>query len=180
MKVISETVAGIDFSLLGNVPRTFVPWSPEIEIVEAATFDIGVMPVPGQSLHAGQMRLQGAAIHGPGNPRGLQPGRRQSGHHPRRTRRISSREAATIGFKPLPGWLKDPFLRETIGHAGRRRVEEAFSLKLHGPRLVQAVEKRTASAPQVGLTAPPATPAAGSAIAGPPPNTEARAVPRGP
>jgi hypothetical protein len=36
---------------------------------------------------------------------------------------------------------KDPFLRETIGRAGRRRVEQAFSLALHGPRLVQAIEK---------------------------------------
>ena len=46
VKVISETVDGIDFSLLRDVPRTFVPWSPAVEVVEAASFDIGVMPVP--------------------------------------------------------------------------------------------------------------------------------------
>jgi glycosyltransferase involved in cell wall biosynthesis len=48
----------------------------------------------------------------------------------------------------LPDWfpavarlLKDSFLRETSGRAGRRRVEEAFSLATHGPRLVQAIEQ---------------------------------------
>jgi glycosyltransferase involved in cell wall biosynthesis len=44
-------------------------------------------------------------------------------------------------FPVITRLLKDPFLREAIGRAGRRRVEEAFSLATHGPRFVRAVEK---------------------------------------
>jgi glycosyltransferase involved in cell wall biosynthesis len=44
-------------------------------------------------------------------------------------------------FPVISRLLKDSFLREAIGRAGRRRVEEAFSLATHGPRLVRAVEK---------------------------------------
>src|SRR5262249_15237129 len=41
LKIISESLTGIDLSVLGGVPRTFIPWSPVNEISEAATFDIG-------------------------------------------------------------------------------------------------------------------------------------------
>ena len=44
-------------------------------------------------------------------------------------------------FQTIVRLAKDPFLRETIGHAGRRRVEQAFSLAFHGPGLVQAIEQ---------------------------------------
>jgi glycosyltransferase involved in cell wall biosynthesis len=49
-------------------------------------------------------------------------------------------------FPVISRLLKDPFLREAIGRAGRRRVEQAFSLATHGPRFVRAVEK--AASPQ--------------------------------
>jgi glycosyltransferase involved in cell wall biosynthesis len=51
--------------------------------------------------------------------------------------------AATLQdwFPVVSRLVKDSFLREAIGRAGRRRVEEAFSLAAHGPRFVRALEK---------------------------------------
>ena len=140
VKVMSETMAEIDFSVLGNLPRTFVPWSPETEIVEAATFDIGVMPMPENRFTQGKCGFKALQYMALGIPAVCSPvGVNRDiihdgldGFLPR------SRDD---WFQTIVRLAKDRFLRETIGHAGRRRVEQAFSLALHGPRLVQAIEK---------------------------------------
>lgn len=140
VKVISETMAGIDFSVLGNLPRTFVPWSPENEITEAATFDIGVMPIPENRFTQGKCGFKALQYMALGIPALCSPvGVNRDiihdgvdGFLPR------SRDE---WFQAIARLVKDPFLRETIGHAGRRRVEGAYSLTIHGPRLVQTVEK---------------------------------------
>ncbi|MCH8829531.1 MAG: hypothetical protein IID45_08145, partial [Planctomycetes bacterium] len=46
VKILSDVRDGFDFERLGDVPVTFVLWSPDVEITETATFDIGVMPLP--------------------------------------------------------------------------------------------------------------------------------------
>jgi glycosyltransferase involved in cell wall biosynthesis len=46
LKVISDTTEGIDFSTLGPVTWDFIPWTPENEVSETASFDIGLMPLP--------------------------------------------------------------------------------------------------------------------------------------
>ena len=96
VKIISETVSGIELFHLGHLPQTFVPWSPEIEITQAATFDIGVMPVPDNPFTQGKCGFKATPIHGTGNPRGVQSGRRQPGHHPRRRRWISAPNARRL------------------------------------------------------------------------------------
>jgi glycosyltransferase involved in cell wall biosynthesis len=139
VKFISETVLGIDLSLLGRVPHTFVPWSPEIEITQAATFDIGLMPVPDNRFALGKCGFKALQYMALGIPAVCSPvgvnrdiiHEGVDGFLPR---------TRDDWFQAIARLIKDPFLRETIGHGGRRRVEEAFSLKLHGPRLVQAVE----------------------------------------
>jgi glycosyltransferase involved in cell wall biosynthesis len=139
VKIISETTGGIDFSVLGQVPRTFVPWSAENEITEAATFDIGVMPVPDNRFTQGKCGFKALQYMALGIPAVCSPvGVNRDiihdgldGFLPR------TREE---WFQIIARLLKDPFLRETVGHAGRRRVEQAFSLATHGPRLVRAVE----------------------------------------
>jgi glycosyltransferase involved in cell wall biosynthesis len=140
VKVISETMAELDFSVLGNLRRTFVPWSPEIEITEAATFDIGVMPVPNNRFTQGKCGFKALQYMALGIPAVCSPvGVNRDIIHDEvdgflpRTR--------DEWFQTIARLVKDPFLRETVGHAGRRRVEHAYSLALHGPRLVQAVEK---------------------------------------
>jgi glycosyltransferase involved in cell wall biosynthesis len=139
VKIISETTGGIDFSLLGNVPRTFIPWSPAVEITEAATFDIGVMPVPDNRFTQGKCGFKALQYMALGIPAVCSPVgvNRDIIHDGLDGCLARTREE---WFQTIARLVKDPFLRDTIGHAGRRRVEEAFSLAVHGPRLVQAVE----------------------------------------
>jgi glycosyltransferase involved in cell wall biosynthesis len=139
VKIISETMHGIDFSILGQTPRTFVPWSPAIEITEAATFDIGVMPVPDNRFTQGKCGFKALQYMALGIPAVCSPVgvNRDIIHDGLDGCLPRTREE---WFQTLARLVKDPFLRDTIGHAGRRRVEDAFSLAHHGPRLVQAVE----------------------------------------
>ena len=139
VKIISETVGGLDFSLLGNVPRTFIPWSPAIEITEAATFDIGVMPVPENRFTQGKCGFKALQYMALGIPAVCSPVgvNRDIIHDGLDGCLPRTREE---WFQTIARLVKDPFLRDTLGHAGRRRVEQAFSLAVHGPRLVHTVE----------------------------------------
>jgi glycosyltransferase involved in cell wall biosynthesis len=136
VKIISETLFGIDLSVLGALPRTFIPWSPASE---AATFDVGVMPVPENRFTQGKCGFKALQYMALGIPAVCSPvGVNRDIIHDGldgflpRTR--------DEWFQTISRLVKDPFSRETIGHAGRRRVEAAFSLSDHGPRLVHAVE----------------------------------------
>jgi glycosyltransferase involved in cell wall biosynthesis len=140
VKVISETMAEIDFSVLGNLPRTFVPWSPATEIVETATFDIGVMPVPENRFTQGKCGFKALQYMALGIPAVCSPvGANRDIIHDEVDGFLP--RGRDDWFQTIVRLAKDPFLRETIGHAGRRRVEQAFSLAFHGPRLVQAIEQ---------------------------------------
>ena len=133
------------------MPQTFVPWSPEIEITQAATFDIGLMPVPDNPFTQGKCGFEALQYMALGIPAVCSPvGVNRDIIHDGvdgflpRTR--------DDWFQTIARLIKGPFLRETIGHAGRRRVEEAFSLKLHGPRSSSSRRSHSTSAPQIGLT----------------------------
>src|SRR5580704_3126706 len=139
LKIISDTAAGFDFFRLAHVPSTFVTWTPKTEIAEAATLDIGLMPLPDNRWTQGKCGFKALQYMALGIPAVCSPvGVNRDiihdgldGFLPR------TREE---WFQIIARLLKDPFLRETVGHAGRRRVEQAFSLATHGPRLVRAVE----------------------------------------
>jgi hypothetical protein len=54
LKVISGSTAGLDFRRLDRIPHEFVAWSPEREVLETASFDIGLMPLPDNSWTRGK------------------------------------------------------------------------------------------------------------------------------
>jgi glycosyltransferase involved in cell wall biosynthesis len=140
VKVISETVDGIDFSLLRDVSRTFVPWSPAVEVVEAASFDIGVMPVPDNRFTQGKCGFKALQYMALGIPAVCSPvGVNRDIIHDGLDGYLPG--TRTEWFQTLAHLAKDPLLRETIGHAARRRVEQAYALSVHGPLLVEAVER---------------------------------------
>ena len=139
VKIISETLVGLDVWRLGHVPHTFVPWSPANEIAEAATFDIGVMPLPDNRFTHGKCGFKALQYMALGIPAVTSPvGVNRDIIHDG----IDGFLARTGGewFQLIARLVKDRFLRERVGHAGRRRVEAAFSLAQQGPRLVEAVE----------------------------------------
>jgi glycosyltransferase involved in cell wall biosynthesis len=139
VKVISDTVDGFDFSRLGHVSHVFVPWSPKSEIPEAATFDLGLMPLSDNRWTQGKCGFKALQYMALGIPAVCSPvGVNRDIIHDG----VDGLFAATLQdwFPVISRLLKDSFLREAIGRAGRRRVEEAFSLAMHGPRFVRAVE----------------------------------------
>jgi glycosyltransferase involved in cell wall biosynthesis len=140
VKVISDTAERIDFSRLGRVPHVFVPWSPKTEIAETATFDVGLMPLPDNRWTQGKCGFKALVYMSLGIPAVLSPvGVNRDIMHDG----VDGFFAPTLHdwFPIVARLAKDAFLRETIGRAGRRRVEEGFSLATHGPRFVAAVEK---------------------------------------
>jgi glycosyltransferase involved in cell wall biosynthesis len=140
LKIISDTAAGFDFFRLVHVPSTFVTWTPKTEIAEAATFDIGLMPLPDNRWTQGKCGFKALQYMALGIPAVCSPvGVNRDIVHDG----VDGFFAPTLQdwFPVITRLLKDPFLREAVGRAGRRRVEEAFSLTTHGPRFVRAVEK---------------------------------------
>lgn len=139
VKIISDTLLDIDLSLLGALPRTFIPWSPAIEIAEAATFDIGVMPVPNNRFTQGKCGCKALQYMALGIPAVCSPvGVNCDIIHDGIDGCLPHNREEW--FQTIARLVKDPFLRDTLGHAGRRRVEESFSLAVHGPRMVHLVE----------------------------------------
>jgi glycosyltransferase involved in cell wall biosynthesis len=140
LKIISDTTVGLDLFRLGRVPHTFVPWSPKSEIGEAATFDIGLMPLPDNRWTQGKCGFKALQYMALGIPAVCSPvGVNRDIVHDG----VDGLFAPSLQdwFPVIDRLLKDPFLRETLGRAGRRRVEEGFSLATHGPRFVKAVEQ---------------------------------------
>ena len=125
VKIISETVADLDFSLLGHVPYAFVPWSPMTEIAEAATFDIGVMPVPDSRFTQGKCGFKALQYMALGIPAVCSPVgvNRDIIHDGVDGFLARTREE---WFQVIARLVKDPFLRDTIGHAGRRASKRHF------------------------------------------------------
>src|SRR5262249_34872635 len=116
VKIISDTVEGFDFTRLGHVPHIFVPWSPKSEISEAATFDLGLMPVPDNRWTRGKCgfkALQYMALGIPAvcSPVGVNCDIIHDG--------VDGFFASTPQdwFPIVARLLKDPFLRETVGRA---------------------------------------------------------------
>ncbi|HUG90225.1 MAG TPA: glycosyltransferase family 4 protein [Planctomycetaceae bacterium] len=139
LKVISDTTLGLDLGRLRGVPIDVVRWSPETEVAEAAGFDVGIMPLPNNPWTRGKCGFKALQYMGLGLPAVCSP----VGVN----REII--EHGVTGFLPSSGdeWLSiieqlanEPGLRTLIGRAGRRRVEEAYSTAVVGPRLAELIE----------------------------------------
>lgn len=145
LKVVSDTPEGLDFHALSPVPHEFVPWSAETEVSETATFDIGLMPLPDDPWTRGKcgfkaLQYMALAIPAVCSPVGVN------------CRIIQHGETGFLADGPetwsriLDQLIGNASLRSRIGRAGRQRVEKAYALAVHGPRLVSAVERVLPSA----------------------------------
>lgn len=140
LKVLSSDTRDLDFSRLGRVPYEFVSWSAEREVPETASFDIGLMPLPDNAWTRGKcgckaLQYMALGIAAVCSPVGVNADIIDHGRNgylaatPQEWSRILNQLVA------------DPQARQTVGEAGRRRVEEAYSLTIQAERLVAAVER---------------------------------------
>ncbi|HYG25777.1 MAG TPA: glycosyltransferase family 4 protein, partial [Caulobacteraceae bacterium] len=122
-----------------------VPWSEDGEVEALADLDIGVMPLadsPWERGKCGYKLIQYMAMGLPvvASPVGVN------------TTIVRHGENGFLAANDdewrthLRALASDPQLRETMGRAGRRMVEETYSLQVQGPRLArlmrQAIESR--------------------------------------
>ncbi len=139
VKIISDTAAGINYSLLQDVPHQFVRWSPEIEVAETGTFDIGIMPLPDDPWSRGKCGFKALQYMALGIPAICSPVgvNREIVHDGLNGFLAGTRDE---WYQAISRLVKDSELRETMGHAGRRRVEQDYALDVVAPRLVDVME----------------------------------------
>ncbi|MGE3314434.1 MAG: glycosyltransferase family 4 protein [Planctomycetaceae bacterium] len=138
VRIISDTPDGIELSLLKDVPRRFIPWSAETEVSEAATFDIGLMPLPDDPWTRGKCGFKALQYMALGIPAVCSPVgvNREIIHDAHDGFLATTRDD---WHRAIARLIREPHLRRQIGVAGRRRVETAYALNVVGPQLVQAV-----------------------------------------
>lgn len=140
LRIISDATEGLNFDALGRIPHRFVRWSAETEVAETAEFDIGLMPLPDDSLTNGKCgckALQYMALGVPAvcSPVGVNCDIIQHGANGFLPR--SPDEWQTV----LQCLVDNPALRTVIGRAGRQTAEARYSLGTIASQLVAAIER---------------------------------------
>jgi len=139
-RFLSDTAEGVELDRLGDVPGKFVPWSPEVEITETASFDIGLMPLPDDPWTRGKCGFKALQYMGLGIPAvcsrvGVNA---EIITHRKNGWLASSHEDWRIALSRLVG---DSEFRKSLGQAGRRRVEEHYAVNVQAPRLIDCLER---------------------------------------
>jgi glycosyltransferase involved in cell wall biosynthesis len=116
-----------------------IEWSEETEVDEVRALDIGLMPLPDDIWARGKcgyklLQYMACALPVVASPVGINgeivvPG--ENGLLP--TNEAEWRDA-------LLRLIDDPALRQAFGTAGRRRVEERYSLAVHAPRFIRLLK----------------------------------------
>lgn len=129
-----------------------VPWREEREAAEIGRCDIGIMPLPDTAWAKGKCGLKCLQYMAAGLPVVSSPwGSARSIITPGVHGFLARTEADWI--KHMTTLLRDASLRERFGRAGRRRVEEAFSLDRWAPRMAEIL-RRVAAGKSIGGNEP--------------------------
>lgn len=141
-RFLSDTAEGVDLKSLGDVPHQFTPWSPEVEITETASFDIGLMPLPDNPWTRGKCGFKALQYMGLGIPAVCSPVGVNTEIITHGTNGLlpSSPDDWASSLKQL---VEDPAFRDQLGQAGRKRIEEHYAVNVQGPRLVGLIEQLT-------------------------------------
>ncbi|MCA9116061.1 MAG: glycosyltransferase family 4 protein, partial [Planctomycetaceae bacterium] len=140
LKVISDSVESLNVEELGPVPLEFIPWSTEVEVSAAATFDIGLMPLPDDPWTRGKCGFKALQYMSLGIPAVCSPvganceilDHGQAGFLP---------ATADEWYSVLIRLSDNARLRQTTGQAGRQRIESIYDVRIQAPLLVAAVEQ---------------------------------------
>lgn len=129
---------GIDTQALG-LPMSSIPWSESSEVTSIQGFDVGIMPLmdgPFERGKCGYKLIQYMACGLPvvASPVGVNAEIVEHGVNGFLANTPQEWEYA------LTTLLTDPALRQRMGQAGRRKIEEQYSLQVTGPRLVELLK----------------------------------------
>jgi glycosyltransferase involved in cell wall biosynthesis len=135
LKVVSSRPLRAD-----GLPSLFEPWSLEGEVSSLRDFDIGIMPLADNERSRGRCGFKVVQYMAVGAPVVASP---VGGA-------VEVVDQGVTGFLAgsarewrscLEALIQDSALRATLGAAGRRRVEEQYSLQANLPRLLAVLER---------------------------------------
>lgn len=140
LKVISDTTAGFDFSQLGDMPYRFVKWSADTEVAETSEFDIGLMPLPDNTITRGKCACKALQYMALGIPAVCSPvgvnceiiRHQVNGFLP---------DTPLEWMTTLEKLARDAQLRHQIGRLGRVTVEAEYSADDAATRLADSLEQ---------------------------------------
>ncbi len=121
-----------------------IPWSLDTEIKELEAFDVGIMPLPNDEWSKGKCGLKALQYMAMGipcvaSPVGVNTEIIQDGVNGM----LAKDEKEWI--EKLSLLLEDPALRERLGRAGRKTVEERYSVKAWAPVYLDTINHDAAS-----------------------------------
>ena len=130
-------------------PFQFLPWNEESEIERIQAMDIGIMPLPNTPWMRGKcgyklIQYMACGLPVVASPVGVNT---KIVEHGVNGFLAETPEEWANALKTL---IDDPELRQKMGQAGRKRVEERYSLQVYGPRvasLLREIAERGKTAP---------------------------------
>lgn len=116
-----------------------VEWSEEREVEEVRAMDVGIMPLPDDPWAKGKcgyklIQYMACALPAIASPVGVNSEIIVPGVNGFLAEGEGEWRSALLRL------IDDEALRRSLGAAGRRRVEERYSLQVHAPRLVEALQ----------------------------------------
>lgn len=126
---------GIDAQNLG-LPMDSIPWFEQTEVASIASFDIGIMPLMDESFERGKcgyklIQYMACGLPVVASPVGVNKDIVEHGINGFLAETPEQWEQA------LRTLLVDPGLRQRMGQAGRRKIEQQYSIQVTGPRVAQ-------------------------------------------
>ncbi len=142
---ISLFVVGAPAPEMAGVSVRARPWSEREEVADLHQMDIGVMPLADDMWSRGKCSLKllqymGAGLASVASPQGSAPEIVTPG------RDAFLATDATAWRDRLVELATSPALRRTMGAHARERVESAYSLRVWGPRFVEAIQEAAGTA----------------------------------
>jgi glycosyltransferase involved in cell wall biosynthesis len=136
-------VIGGQYDLAG-VDVSCQPWSLENELTDLHSFDVGVMPMPDNDWTRGKCGFKALQYMGVGVPAVVSPVgvNRQIINHGENGFLASTEDEWMTCLTRL---VEDPSLRCHLGKAGRKTVEDRYSVKLNAPKLLEIIHSAAAT-----------------------------------
>ncbi len=141
---------GIDAGKLG-LPMTSIPWSEDSEVASISSFDIGIMPLVDEPFERGKcgyklIQYMACGLPVVASPVGVN---RQIVEHGVNGFLATTPQEWEQALRILSA---DPALRLAMGQAGRRKVEQQYSLQVTGPKLIRLLQSAAANRLSMGAT----------------------------
>lgn len=127
---------------LPEIPFTWRPWSAETELEELAHFDIGIMPMPDDEWSRGKCAMKALLYMAIGIPAVCSAvgANCEVIRHGENGLLAKTPEEWRLHIEAL---INDPDLRARLGRAGRRTIEERYSMRRCAGLFAEVVRKVT-------------------------------------